>query len=147
MLILQLKQAESAMADGRLDEAFDIVQSDSIRQHRRGQKLISRLARALAKRGRENLDSERIQLALLDCNKAEKLAGNITDVAKLRSAICSEMEQKRLRNRHRSFKVAQARQQIEDGWLSAGDIKRSRRKRQSGRYGSAAGECRKITDW
>lgn len=121
MLILQLKQAESAMADGRLDEAFDIVQSDSIRQHRRGQKLISRLARALAKRGRENLDSERIQLALLDCNKAEKLAGNITDVAKLRSAICSEMEQKRLRNRHRSFKVAQARQQIEDGWLSAGE--------------------------
>jgi len=121
VLILQLKQAESAMADGRLDEAFDIVQSDSIRQHRRGQKLISRLAEALARRGRENLDAERIQLALLDCNKAEKLAGNITDVAKLRSAICSEMEQKRLRNRHRSFKVAQARQQIEDGWLSAGE--------------------------
>jgi hypothetical protein len=121
VLILRLKQAESAMADGRLDEAFDLVQSDSIREHRRGQKLISRLAEALARRGRENLDSERIQLALLDCNKAEKLAGNITDVAKLRSAICSEMEQKRLRNRHRSFKVAQARQQIEDGWLSAGE--------------------------
>ncbi len=121
MLILQLKQAESAMADGRLDEAFDIVQSESIRQHRRGQKLISRLAEALARRGRENLDSERIQPALLDCNKAEKLAGNTTEVAKLRSAICSEMEQKRLRNRHRSFKVAQARRHIEDGWLSAGE--------------------------
>ncbi len=121
MLILRLKQAESAMADGRLDEAFDIVQSDSIRQHRRGQKLVSRLARALAKRGQENLDAERTQLALLDCNKAEKLAGNTADVAKLRSAICSEMEQKRLRNRHRSFKVAQAKQQIEDGWLSAGE--------------------------
>lgn len=121
MLILRLKQAESAMADGRLDEAFDIVQSDSIRQHRRGQKLIGRLARKLAGRGRENLDAERTQLALLDCNKAEKLAGNTTDVAKLRSAICSEMEQKRLRHRHRSFKVAQARQHIEDGWLSAGE--------------------------
>ncbi|MEA3224736.1 MAG: hypothetical protein U9Q07_02215 [Planctomycetota bacterium] len=121
MLILRLKQAESAMADGRLDEAFDIVQSDSIRQHRRGQKLIGRLARKLAERGRENLDAERIQLALLDCNKAEKLAGNTTDVAKLRSAICSEMEQKRLRHRHRSFKVAQARQHIEDGWISAGE--------------------------
>jgi len=66
VLILRLKQAESAMADGRLDEAFDIVQSDSIRQHRRGQKLIGRLARALAKRGQENLEAERTQLALLD---------------------------------------------------------------------------------
>jgi hypothetical protein len=121
VLILRLKQAESAMADGRLDEAFDIVQSDSIRQHRRGQKLIGRLARALAKRGQENLDAERTQVALLDCNKAEKLAGNTAEVAKLRSAICSEMEQKRLRNRHRSLKVAQAKRQIEDGWLSAGE--------------------------
>jgi len=58
VLILRLKQAESAIADGRLDEAFNIVQSEEIKQHRRGQKLIGRLARAFAKRGKENLDSE-----------------------------------------------------------------------------------------
>lgn len=121
MLILRLKRAESAIADGRLDEAFDIVQSEDIKQHRNGQKLIGRLARAFAKRGRENLDAERIQSALTDCNKAEKLAGNTADVAMLRSAICSEMEQKRLINRHRSLKVAQARQHIREGWLSAGE--------------------------
>ena len=121
MLILRLKQAESAVADGRLDEAFDIAQSEDIKQHRRGQKLIGRLARALAKRGQENLDAERVQLALIDCNKAEKLAGNTADIARLRSAICSEMEQKRLRHRQRSFKVAQAKQRIQDGWLSAGE--------------------------
>jgi len=120
VLILRLKQAETAIADGRLDEAFDIVQSEQIRQHRRGQKLIGRLARAFAKRGQENLESERIQLALLDCNKAEKLAGNTDDVARLRSAICSEMEQKRLRNQHRSFNVAQAKRNIQDGWISVG---------------------------
>ena len=121
MLILRLKQAESAIADGRLDEAFDIVQSKDIKEHRRGQKLIGRLALAFAKRGRENLEAERIQLALVDCNKAEKLAGNTADVAELRSAICSEMEQRRLRSRHCSFKVAQARQHIQDGWISAGE--------------------------
>jgi hypothetical protein len=121
VLILRLKQAESAIADGRFDEAFDIVQSEDIRQHHRGQKLIGRLARAFTKRGQENLDAERIQLALVDCNKAEKLAGNTADVARLRSAICSEMEQRRLRHRHRSFKVAQARQNIQNGWLSAGE--------------------------
>jgi hypothetical protein len=121
VLILRLKQAESAMADGRLDEAFDIVQSKDVREHRRGQKLIGRLALAFAKRGRDNLEAERIQIALGDCNKAEKLAGNTADVASLRSAICSEMEQRRLRSRHRSFKVAQARQHIQDGWISAGE--------------------------
>jgi len=121
VLILRLKQAASAIADGRLDEAFDLVQSKDIREHRRGQKLIGRLAVAFAKRGQENLEAERIQLALADCNKAEKLAGNTADVAKLRSAICSEMEQRRLRGRHRSFKVAQARQHIQDGWISAGE--------------------------
>jgi hypothetical protein len=121
VLILRLKQAASAIADGRLDEAFDIVQSKDIREHRRGQKLINRLANAFARRGQENLEAERVQLALTDCNKAEKLAGNTADVAKLRSAICSEMEQKRLRGRHRSLKVAQARQHIQDGWISAGE--------------------------
>jgi hypothetical protein len=121
VLILRLKQAASAIADGRLDEAFDIIQSKDIREHRRGQKLISQLALAFAKRGRENLEAERIQLALVDCNKAEKLAGNTADVAKLRSAICSEMEQRRLRSRHRSLKVAQARQHIQEGWISAGE--------------------------
>lgn len=121
MLILRLKRAESAIADGRLDEAFDIAQSDDIKQHRRGQKLIGRLAQAFTKRGQENLSAERIQLALADCNKAEKLAGNTADVAQLRSAICSEMEQRQFRNRHRSLKVAQARQHIREGWLSAGE--------------------------
>ena len=121
VLILRLKQAASAIADGRLDEAFDLVQSKDIREHRRGQKLIGQLARAFAKRGQENLEAERIQLALTDCNKAEKLAGNTADVAKLRSAICSEMEQRRLRSRHRSFKVAQAKQHIQDGWISTGE--------------------------
>jgi hypothetical protein len=109
------------MADGRLDEAFCLAQSDEIKQHRRGQKLIGRLARAFTKRGQENLDAERVQAALADCNKAEKLAGNTPEVAKLRSAICSEMEQRRLRERHRSLKVAQARGVIRAGWLSAGE--------------------------
>jgi tetratricopeptide (TPR) repeat protein len=121
VLILRLKQAEAAVADGRLDEAFDIVQSEQIRQHRRGQKLIGRLARAFAKRGRENLEAERVQLALIDCNKAEKLAGNTDDVARLRSAICSDMEQRRLRNQRRSYKVTQAKRQIQNGWISVGE--------------------------
>jgi len=121
VLLLRLKQAETAIADNRLDEAFNIVQAEDIKQHRRGQKLIGRLARAFSKRGQENLKAERLQLALIDCNKAEKLAGNTPDVAMLRSDICSEMEQNRLRNQRCSFKVAQAKQNIQNGWISVGE--------------------------
>ena len=89
VLILRLKRAESAIADGRLDEAFDIVQSDDIKQHRNGQRLIGQLARAFTKRGRENLDAERIQSALADCNKAEKLAGRPISFWPLRCCLMS----------------------------------------------------------
>lgn len=121
MLILRLRQAKCALADGRLDEAFDIVQHKDVREHRRGQKLMSRLTRAFAKRGRENLEKERIQPALNNCNKAAKLAGDLPEVAELRSGICKAMERKRLEHQERSVKVGQARARIENGWLSVGE--------------------------
>lgn len=121
MLILQLRRAECALADGRLDEAFDIAQRSEVQEHRRGQKLIGRLARAYVKRGRRNLEQKRIQPALADCNRAAKLAGELSDVAKLRSDICRSIEQKRLQNQDHSLKVAQARARIENGWLSVGE--------------------------
>lgn len=121
MLILRLKQAETALADGRLDEAFEIAQSQEVKAHRRGQQLITKLARAYARRAQENLEAERIDLALTDCNKAEKLAGNASDVGRLRSAICEAIEQRRLGHQDRSLKVEQAREHIKDGWLSVGE--------------------------
>jgi len=121
VLILRIKQAEIALADGRLDEAFEIVRSEHVRNHYRGQKLISRLSAALAKRGRDNFEAERIQDALADCSKAEKLAGNTDEVANLRSDICSRMEEKRLREQHCSLNLAQAKRNIQAGWISAGE--------------------------
>ncbi|UCG58000.1 MAG: hypothetical protein JSU70_00560 [Phycisphaerales bacterium] len=121
MLILQLRRAECALADGRLDEAFDLAQRSDVQEHRRGQRLIGRLARAYVKRGRGNLQRKRIQPALADCNKAAKLAGELSDVAELRSDICTAIEEKRLKNQDQSLKVAQARTRIENGWLSVGE--------------------------
>ncbi|MBN2590077.1 MAG: hypothetical protein JXA96_09455 [Sedimentisphaerales bacterium] len=121
MLILRIKQAETALADGRLDEAFEIIRSEHIRRHYRGQKLISQLSQAFAKRGRENFEAERLQDALADCSKAEKLAGNTDEVAALRSDICSRMEQKRLQDKHNSLNLAQAKRNIQAGWISAGE--------------------------
>jgi tetratricopeptide (TPR) repeat protein len=121
VLILRIKQAETALADGRLDEAFEIISSENIRRHYRGQKLISRLSQAFIERGRENFDSERTQDALADCSKAEKLAGNTDEVAALRADICTRMEQKRLQDQNRSLNLAQAKRNIQAGWISAGE--------------------------
>ncbi len=120
MLNLQLKQAQCALSDGQLDEAFRLVQTDDIKRHRRGQKLTAKVAKALAKRGREHLAAERLQQALADCNKADELGGNRAEVGELRQTICKRMEQKQYQHRQRKQRLAQAAEQMDKGWLSVG---------------------------
>jgi tetratricopeptide (TPR) repeat protein len=120
VLILRIRQAECALADGRLDEAFEIARGHDVRRHRHGQKLISRLARALVQRGQENLAANRFQPALTDCNKAEKLAGTLPEVAQLRAAVCNAIVKDQQVQQQDALRVAQAKQQIDNGWLSVG---------------------------
>jgi len=121
VLIVRIKQAECALADGRLDEAFEVAKAEEVRRHRRGQKFVGKLSRALAKRGQDNLSNNQFQQALSDCNKADKLGGNLPEITKLRQAICTAMEQNTLANQQRSIKLAQAKEHIENGWLSVGE--------------------------
>ncbi|MCX5645241.1 MAG: hypothetical protein NTZ17_11255 [Phycisphaerae bacterium] len=120
MLILRIRQAECALADGRLDEAFEIAQAPEVRRHHHGQRLIGRLARALLQRGQENLAAHRFQPALADCNKAEKLGGTLPEIAQLRAAICAAIVKDQQAHQQEALRVAQAKQQIQDGWLSVG---------------------------
>jgi len=108
------------LADGRLDEAFEIAQVDEVRSHRHGQRLIGRLARAIIRRGQEHLAAHRFPPALLDCNKAEKLAGAAPEVAQLRAAICDAMMKDQQDHQQQALRVAQAKRHIDDGWLSVG---------------------------
>jgi hypothetical protein len=120
VLILRIRQAECALADGRLDEAFEIAQADEIRSHRHGQKLIGRLARAIVQRGQQHLAANRFQPALNDCNKAEKLAGTLPEIAQLRAAVCNSVIQDQQAKEQEARRIAQAKQHIDNGWLSVG---------------------------
>ncbi|HSV98834.1 MAG TPA: hypothetical protein VLI39_01580 [Sedimentisphaerales bacterium] len=120
MLILRIRQAECALADGRLDEAFEIAQADDVRSHRYGQRLIGRLAREIVRRGQEHLAGNRFHAALLDCNKAEKLGGTMSDVAQLRTAICEAMTKNQQECQQQAMRVAEAKRHIDEGWLSVG---------------------------
>src|SRR5437764_6767698 len=69
MLILRIRQAQVALADSRLDEAYQLACATDVRTHRRGQTLIGELARALVKRGQEHLEAQRLALALAEPRK------------------------------------------------------------------------------
>jgi len=66
VLILRIRQAECALADGRLDEVFDIASADDVRQHRNGQRLIGKLIEQLISRSQSHCDAECYQQSLSD---------------------------------------------------------------------------------
>jgi len=121
VLILKLKQAECALADERLDEAFDLLKSERLRQHRRAQTLIGQLARALCNRGQRQLAEGRLQQAQADCGKADQLAGNLPQVNTLRSALCDAHEQRQHQDQQHREQLAMAQRHIDQGHLSVGE--------------------------
>ena len=120
MLILRIRQAECALADGRLDEAFDLADRNDVRSHRRGQRLVGRLVRAFAARGTKHLDAGRLTDAASDSDKARRLGGMMPEVAELRSKVADALLARHRSERDQARLVATARDQIERGHLSAG---------------------------
>ncbi|GMV95639.1 MAG: hypothetical protein AMXMBFR83_00110 [Phycisphaerae bacterium] len=118
MLILRIHRATTALADGRLDEAFGLAQAADFQAHRKGQKVIGRLARALIERGREHLSAGRLADAKQDCDKVAALAGNLPELAELRTQIEQEVAARRKAERHRGDVLVAAREQVDNGRLS-----------------------------
>ena len=120
MFHFKLRQLACAIHDGQLDQAYTLSQLPEVREHRRGQKLAAKLAELLVRRGNEHLAAGRVSHALNDCNKADSLGGNRAEVAELRRAICSAMEQRQFAHQQRDQKLAAAQQNIDNGWLTVG---------------------------
>ena len=120
MLILRIRQAEVALGDGRLDEACELCQSHKLRSHRKGQALVTRLVQALVKRGHAHLNASRPQQALVDCEKAARLGGNLAEVVELRSVATDAIAEKQRGERRRAQALAMARQHIDAGRLAVG---------------------------
>ena len=87
MLFLKLRQAEVAMADGRLDEACDLLMQDEIRDHRQGQKLTNKLVARLLKRADAHFKDERIEEAQHDLRRASRFGGNQPGIAQFSEKI------------------------------------------------------------
>jgi len=116
-----MRQAETALQDGRLDEAFDLVRVEAVRAHRRGQELIGRLVRALAERGRGHLVAGRLSQASADCDKAMQLGGNLPEVAELRTALAEAVAERQDRDRRKANLIGAIRDHLHNGQLSMGE--------------------------
>ena len=81
MLQLDLRQAEVALAAGRLDEAFRLLGHASVRQHRDGQRLLDRLVEALLGRARAHLADRQIGDARAGLEKATQCADKQIEIA------------------------------------------------------------------
>lgn len=118
MLILRIRQAEIALAAGRLDEAYDLAQSPDLRSHRRGQELIGQLVAAFVRRGQEHLSGQRWQQALADAQRAFKLGGNRPEVSQLQAAVAEVFTSRQESEHRKADAVAEARQHVRDGQLT-----------------------------
>ena len=120
MLNLRIKQAEVAMADGRLEEAMEIARDQEVRGHRRGQQLITDLVDRFVERARQHFDDDRLDNAQADCERAKSLGGRQPKIAQLEVETRERIAERRARSIRRRATVETAMKSIESGEYSIG---------------------------
>lgn len=119
MLILQLRQAEAAMAQGRLDHAFDLLRTREVKGAATVDVVAARLAGAFVKRGGAHLKAQRLADAIADCDRALTLTGATAEVAHLRQAIGLAVAKQQRHAARRQGIVRMARRHLHRGRWSA----------------------------
>lgn len=120
MFFLDLKRADVAIASGRLDEAFQVLQSSEERKHRDGQKLVDRLTKSLVARATEHLANDRLEDAHHDVQRALQLAGRKPEVTELLKVVSAAQAERQHRQQRRQNVVKSAQQQLQAGDYSLG---------------------------
>ena len=139
MFNLRLRQAETAFAEGRLNEAARLAEQPEVRDHREGQLLLTRVVDAFVERGLEHLQAGRLNEAFIDCEEAEKLAGEQSTIAELAQAIASARQDAQKKAIRKQQVAAEVGQEIARGELELGAKILSQLVRDDSSGGSVAG--------
>ena len=110
MLILRIRQAEIALQDGRLEDAFQQAIAPEIQAHRRGQRLATNVVNRLVDRANQHLNANRISEAAKDVDRAFRLGGNQEKIVELQNRINQQLAQKMAADRDRQGQLHAARQ-------------------------------------
>jgi hypothetical protein len=117
---LKIKQAETALGEGRLDEACQLLSDPQLRSHRRGQALITQVTHRLRHRIEEHLQQSQFEAALQDCHRALALAGNLPELEQLRASAAEELQREQRQQAQERELLLAARQCVAEGEFSRG---------------------------
>ncbi len=120
LVLVRLKTAENALADGRLDEAHRLATAPDLRDHRRAQKVLLRAAELLIERARAHFDAGVYDAALADLDKARAANIRLDEINRLADDVREAARQSRQREHQDRRVVEAARQRIERGSIAAG---------------------------
>ena len=120
MFALKIKQAETAISDGRLEEACQLLSQPEVRAHRRGQALIAEVIRRLQQRIEQHLVQRQFEAALEDCHRALTLGGNQPDLERLRSQAAEQLARRERQQAQQLELLQMAQQRLAQGELSLG---------------------------
>ncbi len=90
---VQLRQAEQAMAGGRLEEAGRLLAQNDLRQFMPGIELSTQVAERMARRGRERMEQGDTLAGWRDFDAASSLATDTPDVVALRQQLVARATQ------------------------------------------------------
>ena len=117
---MRLRAAESAVRDGRLDEAYRIVASPDLRENKKAAGILANLAEKLYERARQHFRADRFSEALIDLDRAST-AGVLTEqIAELRAHVQAVAVEERRKDTDREDRVREAARRMHAGSLAAG---------------------------
>jgi len=140
---LRLRQAETAFAEGRLNEAARLAERSDVRDHRDGQILLTKIVDAFVARGREHLEAGRLKEAASDCSEARKLAGAQSAVAQLAASIDAAKHVAERKILRKQQAAAVAGKEIARGELELGARLLEQFEADGSSVGSVAGQINK----
>lgn len=120
LTVVRLKAAENALRGGRLDEAYRLATAPDLRDHRRAQKVLTKVAGKLVQRAKNHYDSGLYDEALADLNRAAAANIDHPEINRLRDEISEAARQSRYRRQREQRRLGAARQRIEAGSLVGG---------------------------
>ncbi len=120
LLSTRLKAAETALREGRLDEAHRIAIAPDLREQRRGATLLQQLTEKLIERAREHFAADRFAEALRDLDRAETGGVLQERISALREQVQTVADEVARQERSRHHRLADARRRVAEGSLEAG---------------------------
>ncbi|MCZ6652940.1 MAG: FHA domain-containing protein [Planctomycetota bacterium] len=117
----RLKAAETALADGRVDEAFRLATVPDLARERRAQKVLSEAGEKLFARAEAHYKSGRCAEALLDLDKAERAGFKPSSIGDLRTIVQAAVDEQSRNQQSRRGRIDAAQQRLAVGSLRAAE--------------------------